>query len=177
VAAALRALWAAAYVARATTVAVLGPQDGEVLEAWVRAGFEAMPSAPRGAPAGGDGADGAASNGAGSADGAASDGGSGDGLGRGGGGGSGSGSGSEEVGTAEDGGGGSASAAPGARYGPLAVYGPEQRGTLLCVAPMRDLRSLELVWFVPAGALAMGDSKPWRVAGHVLVRGWGRGGG
>jgi secreted Zn-dependent insulinase-like peptidase len=140
VVAALRALWGRAYVAPATTVAVLGPQEPEALEAWVRAGFEAMPATPRGAPAGGSA--------------------------------SGSGGGGGVAKGAE----GAAAESASGRYGDLDVYGEEQAGTLLRVAPMRDLRSLELAWFVPAGALALGSSKPWRVAGHVLVRQqWGQG--
>jgi insulysin len=119
VAAALRGLWRRRYLAPATTVAVLGPQDPSALEAWVRDAFAGIAAARDGS---GDG--------------------SGDGIGNG---------------------------AVAGRHGDLAgIYGEEQRGTLLRVAPSRDLRTLELLWFVPHGALERGDSKPWRAAAHVL---------
>lgn len=57
------------------------------------------------------------------------------------------------------------------RYGVLDVFGGEQQGTLVRVAPMRELRTLELSWFVPFGAMACGGSKPWKVASHALVIG------
>jgi hypothetical protein len=121
VAAEMRALWRRAYLAPATTVAVVGPQAPSDLEGFVREAFGAMD-----ASRGGCGAEG----------GAGADGGQGSG-----------------------------------RYGVLDVYGEEQRGALLRVAPMRDLRSLELSWFVPYGALAHPESKPWRAVGHALVGG------
>ncbi|GBF97149.1 insulin-degrading-like metalloprotease [Raphidocelis subcapitata] len=143
VAAALRALWGRAYIGPAATVAVLGPQAPEALEAAVREAFADMPAAPH------DGGDGGGGGGGGvwEAGSGAAEPGSGDGDGGGGNGG---------------GGGG-----PPSRYGALAVYGEEQRGALVRVAPMRELRTLEVQWFVPYGVLSE-PSKPWRVAGHVL---------
>ncbi|KAI8465691.1 MAG: hypothetical protein J3K34DRAFT_395999 [Monoraphidium minutum] len=64
--------------------------------------------------------------------------------------------------------GGGGTGAGGARYGELDVYGAEHRGTLLRVAPMRQLRTLEMGWFVPYGPTPRFESKPWRVAGHAL---------
>jgi hypothetical protein len=132
VAAALRALWGRAYLAPATTVAVLGPQELGALEAAVREAFSEMPAAPRGDGSNGDGdgsawqacGDPAESNGSG-----------------GGGGGEAGGESSGEKG-ASDG-----AAGPPSRYGALAVYGEEQRGALVKVAPMRELRTLEVQWW------------------------------
>ena len=154
----LRALWARAYVAPATTVAVVAPQEPEVVEAWVREAFEGLAAARPGGSGGGGGNDGNGS-GAGGLAAAASEGEAAD-------------CGGGSAATAGDGEAAAtaAAAASGAsgRYGVLDVYGDEQEGALLRVCPSRDLRLLELSWFVPAGALAMGESKPWRLAGHVL---------
>jgi secreted Zn-dependent insulinase-like peptidase len=144
-AAALRRLWRERYVAPATSVAVVGPQAPGELEALVRAAFSGMDARRCGGEGGGGGGEGGSG---------------GDGAGSSGGGGGGEGPG---------GGGGAGAAAAGCRYGGLDVWRPELEGALLRVAPMRELRSLELSWYVPYGAMAHPDSKPWRVAGHVLV--------
>jgi len=140
VAAALRGLWGRRYLAPAMTVAVLGPQDPEMLEGLVREAFSSM-AATRGCGEEG------ITNGSSMQQPQQQQ--------------------VEEGGIGSSGGGGGG----GGRYGSLLVYGEEQQGTLLRVAPSRDLRTLELVWFVPYGVMEHPDSKPWRVVGHVLVGG------
>ncbi|GLC59471.1 hypothetical protein PLESTB_001491000 [Pleodorina starrii] len=55
-----------------------------------------------------------------------------------------------------------------ARYGFEDMCGTGRLGRLFRVASQRELRQLEVIWYLPYGMMPDTRSKPWRWAGHVL---------
>ncbi|WIA09303.1 hypothetical protein OEZ85_008710 [Tetradesmus obliquus] len=55
----------------------------------------------------------------------------------------------------------------------VAVVGPQDprqllQALLVRVLPQRDLRELQLCWYIPAGVMAHSSTKPWQWASHLL---------
>lgn len=165
---ALADLWAQRYTSDVLCGAVVGPQDLDTLEAWVRECFAGVrqPAMPTGAGASAGAPGAAADGGASSAEemdvcpsataaAIASVRSSGcDELNPG-----------DQLQQPQSAGG---SLDPLLRYGPQAATGPTVSGRMFCVLPQRDLRHLELTWRIPYSSLAHAACKPWRWAAHVL---------
>ncbi|GFR39769.1 hypothetical protein Agub_g254, partial [Astrephomene gubernaculifera] len=64
--------------------------------------------------------------------------------------------------------GGEAGQGGGGRYCLDGMCGEGQLGRLFRVASQRELRQLEVVWYLPYNMMPYMRSKPWRWAGHVL---------
>ncbi|KAF8073057.1 PXM16 [Scenedesmus sp. PABB004] len=63
---------------------------------------------------------------------------------------------------------GGADAAPLSPRYPSDATDPDAGGALVLVRPQRELRELELTWYVPAGVMAHSACKPWAWAAHLL---------
>ncbi|KAF6262496.1 Metalloenzyme, LuxS/M16 peptidase-like protein [Scenedesmus sp. NREL 46B-D3] len=147
----LRELWQQCYRAGSTCVAVVGPQEPAQLLQWVAEAFADMPSSSSSSSsssAGDDrGINGSVSNSSKdsisiqaplTAD-------------------------TAEEQQQQD----AAAVQPQQRY-PVDVAAPGARGLLVRVLPQRELRELQLCWYIPAGAVTHSSCKPWQWASHLL---------
>eukprot|EP00775_Hariotina_reticulata_P010378 gene10378-10536_t len=147
---ALKQLWHQYYRAEATCVAVIGPKSPDQILQWLTEAFQHMPSSinsNRSEPVEICSSFSIAHSAAGAATASSNT------------------HCSSAAGKAMGGSEGVSSPAGSRRY-PVDVAG--QRGLLVQVKPQRDLRELELSWYLPCGVMSHSSVKPWQWASHLL---------